>query len=238
MVNLRGGMTEEQVRQMIAEELEKFTDTLPDMIANEVGRAFRDEIPGIFTGIRDQLNAMLEERLTAHTAGGGRPPREFTYREFSACGPQEFHGELDPIKAMRWIDNVEGAFRTCACPEEKKVIFSLNLLRGPANDWWKLQQAGMTAAQLAALTWAEFTDRVKRQYAPQVEIQRLTREFLELKQGETESVTAATIRFRELAVFCPQLITTEDAKMERCVHKLFVLIVFIFSRESNVYCNG
>ncbi|KAJ9562865.1 hypothetical protein OSB04_008025 [Centaurea solstitialis] len=136
------------------------------------------------------------------------------FRDFSACTPPEFKGELDPTAALRWISDMEGVLHTCGCPENLKVRYVLDLLRGPAKDWWKLQATGMTEAQLGALLWGEFVERFRRQYVPRVEIEQIKRDFLSYKQ-QNESVTELTIKFREMALFCPDYTRSEDMKMER-----------------------
>ena len=194
-------------------------DEIRGMIVEEVTRVITDTIPELFTGIRDQLGAMIDERLAAFAANGGGQQRGFTYRDFSACSPPEFKGEADPMAAMRWISDVEGVFRTSGCPENLRVRYALNLLRGPAKDWWGLHAASLTVAQVDALVWDEFVTRFRQQYVPRVEVERITREFLALEQRD-ESVTEITIKFREMALFCPEYTATEEMKMTRYLSML------------------
>ena len=208
-------MTAEQIRELVATEV---AQAVVDAMA-DVTREVHATIPTLFTGIRDQLGVMMDERLAAFTATGGGQPRGFTYRDFSVCSPPEFKGETDPKIALRWISDVEGVFHTSGCPADLKVRFSLNLLRGPAKDWWGLQAATLSEAQLAALTWGEFVARFRQQYVPRVEVQRITREFLSLQQT-TETVMEITTRFREMASFCPEFAATEDMKMTRYLSML------------------
>ncbi|KAJ9563237.1 hypothetical protein OSB04_008397 [Centaurea solstitialis] len=118
------GMTSDQIRELVAEE---------------VNHAFNDMIPELINQVRDQFTALLEERLATVTTAGGGPQRGFTYRDFAACSPPEFKGELDPSAALRWV--MEWVFHTCGCLENLKVRYALNLLRGSAKEWWKLQAA-------------------------------------------------------------------------------------------------
>ncbi|KAJ9541584.1 hypothetical protein OSB04_028090 [Centaurea solstitialis] len=175
-------------------------DQIRELVTKEVNRAFTNIVPELINGVRDQFNALLEERFATVTAAGVGPPREFTYRDFSACAPSEFKGELDPTMALHWISDIEGVFHTCGYPDNLKVRYALNLLRGPAKDWWKLQAADMTEEQRGALLWNEFMERFHRQYVPRVEIERITRDFLSYRQ-KNETVTELTIRFREMALF-------------------------------------
>ena len=136
------------------------------------------------------------------------------FREFSNTKPPEFDGTQDPIAAMRWIADIEGCFYTCSCPEHLRVRFALNQLRLGAKDWWKFVTANFTLAETAAVTWEGFTTMFREEYVPPVERERLVQEFLTLKQG-TDSVAAITRKFHERAMFCPELVATEQARMSR-----------------------
>ena len=159
---------------------------------------------------------MLEERLATIPAAGGMrtQTRGFTYLDFSVCAPPEFKGDTDPISSMRWVADVEGVFVTSGCPDNKRVRYAMNLLRGAAKDWWGVVTATMTAAQLEALTWDEFVEQFRRQYVPRVERERIAREFMTLEQT-TETVTEITRKFTEMLLFCPQYVRDEEFKMTR-----------------------
>ncbi|XP_042757760.2 uncharacterized protein LOC122197614 isoform X2 [Lactuca sativa] len=115
---------------------------------------------------------------------------------------------------MRWISDIEGCFYTCSCPEHLRVRFALNQLRLGAKDWWKFVTTHYSSEELAAMTWERFTAMFRDEYVPPVERERLAQEFLTLKQG-TESVTAITRMFHERAMFCPENVSTEQARMSR-----------------------
>ena len=57
------------------------------------------------------------------------------------------------------------------------------------------------------------------EYVPPVERDRLAQEFLTLKQG-TESVTVITRMFHERAMFCPEHVSIEQARMSRYLNIL------------------
>ncbi|KAJ9563234.1 hypothetical protein OSB04_008394 [Centaurea solstitialis] len=165
------------------------SDQIRELVAEEVNHAFNDMIPDLINQVRDQFTALLEERLATVTTAGGGPQRGFTYRDFTACSPPEFKGELDPSAALRWVSDMEGSSIRAAAAE-------------------------LTEAQLGALLWGEFVERFRRQFVPRVEIERITRDFLSYKQ-QNESVTELTIKLREMALFCPEYARSEDMKMER-----------------------
>ncbi|KAJ9546858.1 hypothetical protein OSB04_019401 [Centaurea solstitialis] len=122
--------------------------------------------------------------------------------------------ELDPIISSRWVSKVEGAFLTSFSPAEVKVRFAANLLRKAAKDWWNVVSSSRTPEQVAAMTWEEFKGLFKAEFEPQVEIERLTNEFLYMKQT-TESVSEITEKFLEKSRFCPNYVADETMKMYR-----------------------
>ncbi|KAI3679919.1 hypothetical protein L2E82_50899 [Cichorium intybus] len=186
-------------------------ENLRNLIAEEVSREVLAAIPQFFGTIKAELWAMLEERLA--TQGTSRA-RDASYKDFSACSPPMFDGGRDPIVSMRWISAVEDAFRTCSCPENSKVTFAANLLREGAKDWWEIRTKDLTPAQLDAITWPQFKEQFKLEYVPQVEMERLVQEYLNLTQT-TETVTEITKKFNERALFCPEFAATERMRMTR-----------------------
>ena len=186
-------------------------ENLRNLIAEEVSREVLAAIPQFFGTIKAELWAMLEERLA--TQGTSRA-RDASYKDFSACSPPMFDGGRDPIVSMRWISAVEGAFRTCSCHENSKVTFAANLLREGAKDWWEIRTKDLTPAQLDAITWPQFKEQFKLEYVPQVEMERLAQEYLNLTQT-TETVTEITKKFNERALFCPEFAATERMRMTR-----------------------
>ena len=93
-----------------------------------------------------------------------------------------------------------------------KVRFAVNLLRGPAKDWWNLIVRSRTEEQVDRMTWEQFTELFREQYMPQIEVERLTSEFLSLVQT-TESINEITDKFLERSLFCPEYIANERMKM-------------------------
>ena len=95
-----------------------------------------------------------------------------------------------------------------------KVRYAVNLLRGPAKDWWNLIVRSRTEEQVDGMTWEQFTELFREQFMPQIEVERLTSEFLSLVQT-TESVYEITDKFLERSLFCPEYIASERMKMYR-----------------------
>ncbi|KAI3682050.1 hypothetical protein L2E82_50198 [Cichorium intybus] len=186
-------------------------ENLRNLIAEEVSREVLDAIPQFFGTIKAELWAMLEERLA--TQGTSRA-RDAGYKDFSTCSPPTFNGGRDLIVSMRWISAVEGAFCTCSCLENSKVTFAVNLLREGAEDWWEIRTKDLTPAHLDAIMWPQFKEQFKLEYVPQVEMERLAQEYLNLTQT-IETVTEITKTFYERALFCPEFAATERMMMTR-----------------------
>ncbi|KAI3701002.1 hypothetical protein L2E82_45643 [Cichorium intybus] len=186
-------------------------EELRDLIAEEVSREVLAEIPRFFDTIKTELITMIEERLATISRPGDRMA---TYRDFAACQVPVFGGGRDPIASIRWISAVEGAFRTCFFLEESKVIFAVNLLRDDAKDWWEMLAKDLTDAQIEAITWAEFTTTFIQEYVPQIKMERLAQEYLNLTQT-TETVAEITKKFNERALFFPKYAATEKMRMTR-----------------------
>ncbi|KAJ9539429.1 hypothetical protein OSB04_032162 [Centaurea solstitialis] len=120
----------------------------------------------------------------------------------------------DPIISARWISEIEGAFLTSFCPADVKVRFAVNLLRGLVKNWWNVVNGSRTLEQIGALTWEEFTGMFRAEFAPQIEVERLTIEFLQMVQT-TETVNEITEKFLERSLFCREYIQNERMKMYR-----------------------
>ncbi|KAJ9558259.1 LOW QUALITY PROTEIN: hypothetical protein OSB04_012873 [Centaurea solstitialis] len=198
---------------------------IPDLrwiIAAEVGEVHHDLLPGLFAQMKRELTQEVTQQISSAMASRGSGAgssstgqnRAVGFKDFTACQPPHFGGEGNPIVATRWITEVEGAFLTSLCPAEVKVRYAANLLRGPAKDWWGLINSTRTQEEIGALTWEAFLEMFRAEFIPQIEVERLTTEFLEMEQT-TESVTEITNKFLERALFCHEYVANERMKMYR-----------------------
>ena len=76
-----------------------------------------------------------------------------------------------------------------------------------------------TEAEIEAMTWDGFKELFKEQYVPQIEIERITGEFVNMVQT-TESVNEITDKFLEKSLFCPEYVANEKMKMYRYINIL------------------
>ena len=188
------------------------------MIQEGVDAAYEGMTPDIVERVREQLVEVINERVAEITANLPqqipRAPREFQTRDFTDCRPAEFKGGADPIASMRWLSEVEGAFETSRCPEDRKVIMAKTLLKGAARDWWSVRIAGMDPAEVSAITWEQFVEWFTAEFIPRVEVERISSDFQNLRQT-TESLQEMNTKFIELARFCPMYAANEEMKISR-----------------------
>ncbi|KAJ9558544.1 hypothetical protein OSB04_013158 [Centaurea solstitialis] len=198
------------------------TPDLRDVIGSQVTETLHQILPGLFAQMKDEILAAVDQRIdttfTTHGSTSGSssqaPGRAVTFKDFMACQPPHFEGRKDPIACFRWVAAVEGAFRTSGCPEGMKVFYAVNLLRNAGKEWWGLILKSRTEEQINAMTWDEFKVLLDEQFAPRIEKQRITSEFLNLAQT-TETVNEITDQFLEKLLFCPDYVSTEEMKMFR-----------------------
>ncbi|KAJ9546782.1 hypothetical protein OSB04_019325 [Centaurea solstitialis] len=195
---------------------------LRDIIASQVGEVLHSLLPGLFDQMKREMTELVTQQVQTATAGRVNEAgssqtghtRNVTFKDFMACQPPNFLGEKGSVISSRWVSEVEGAFLTSFSPAEVKVRFAANLLRKAAKDWWNVMSSSRTPEQVAAMTWEEFKGLFKAEFEPQVEIERLTNEFLYMKQT-TESVSEITEKFLERSRFCPNYVADETMKMYR-----------------------
>lgn len=190
-----------------------------NIVAEEINNAFNELIPTVTADIIAEIRALIDERMTAMPGGtgaGAAPARDSAYyfAKFSKCNPPLWEGVPDPIAAKHWVSDVEGAFMTCGCPDQFKVIVAMNQLRKQAKDWWKTVTVLMTDDEVRAISWAQFVERFEAQYVPKVEQQRMLQEFMALEQT-TESITELNAKFLQMLSFCPTFAGNESWLVSR-----------------------
>ncbi|KAJ9558403.1 hypothetical protein OSB04_013017 [Centaurea solstitialis] len=163
-----------------------------------------------------KLVQRIETVFSTRASGSGNnsqgQSRASTFKDFMACQPSHFVGKKYPIACYRWVAAVEGAFRTCGCPEAMKVVYSVNLIRDAGKDWWGLMLKSRTEEQINAMTWEEF--KLDEEFSPCIEKERITAEFMNLKQT-TETVNEITAQFLEKSLFCPDYVSSEEVNKYR-----------------------
>lgn len=88
----------------------------------------------------------------------------------------------DHVSSMRWVVDIEATFHMSYYLQESKVNYVASLLRDATKDWRKLVGNTCSPAKVAFLNWLEFSILFKEEFIPIVEVQRLTKEFVALRQ--------------------------------------------------------
>ena len=212
MVNTRG-------RRQTPNGTDSTETTTPDMrgiIASEVREVMNEIMPGLFAQVKDELIQIIDQRVAVM-----RPHRvhDSSFRDFSACNPPQFEGKRDPILSIRWISDIEGAFRTSHCAAGNKVTYAVTYLRKSARSWWEFMLKKYSSEEIDTMTWEHFKEIFTEQFIPQIEIEKIVGEFLTMEQT-TESVNDITDKFLEKATFCLDYTANEEMKMYRYLNIL------------------
>ncbi|KAD4179563.1 hypothetical protein E3N88_28154 [Mikania micrantha] len=196
-------------------EEEQLTE-LQMMVREEVVKAFEATLPIRLEGLQASLKDFIHEEFATlkDEMGGEKPSKKVTYKEFVACKPTEFKGEVDPLLSQRWITDMESTFETCHCDPSDEVMFAGNQLKERAKDWWELLRKEKGRDGIKDLTWGAFKELFLKRFCPQAAIDRITEEFLHMRHKE-EDIDTITAVFFDKAKFCPDLLRTERMWINR-----------------------
>ncbi|XP_022014774.1 uncharacterized protein LOC110914282 [Helianthus annuus] len=172
------------------------TEQMKEMIAKEVGKAFEDSLSGFIDKIQNMVLSLVEERVKRledsvnliKEKSGER--KGCSYKEFMACKPPIYNGEVDPIICQRWLGDIEGVFERTHCDESDFVAYGTGQLRGQAKDWWDND---------ACVT-------------PKAVINKIKEEFMQLRHKD-ETIDKITAMFTDKMKFSSELVTNEEQKI-------------------------
>ncbi|KAI3712330.1 hypothetical protein L1987_70881 [Smallanthus sonchifolius] len=159
---------------------------IQDLIKEEVAKAFEQATNLLMEEMRGSIKLTLEDVLKEKE----RVPQGCTLKEFMVIKPKEYDGQVDLILSHMWVVDMESNFETTKCKPEDRVMFSVPLLTGKAKEW---------------LLNSERREAV---------VDRMTEEFLLMRQT-TESIDELVGAFFDRAKFCPDVVSTEKAKIDR-----------------------
>ncbi|XP_070021876.1 uncharacterized protein [Nicotiana sylvestris] len=122
-------------------------------------------------------------------------------------------------------DDTQGFLEECHCilhtidiVEMSEVAFTTFQLRGVTYQWWQAYELG-SQAEVASLTWVQFSEIFLREFVPQSFWDAWCAEFKLLYQG-TMSVSEYGIRFSDLARHAPALVATIRKRVHRFIEGL------------------
>ncbi|XP_011070710.1 uncharacterized protein LOC105156311 [Sesamum indicum] len=125
-------------------------------------------------------------------------------------GATEFEGILDPEVAERWWEKVEDVMNLINCTPEDRLKYVVSLFVGNALIWWRSVKRGYEPREI---TWAEFQKEFDDKYRPKMYRDKKRMEFLNLVQGDDQTVAEYELRFAALAKYAPEAIATQE---DRC----------------------
>ncbi|XP_021991945.1 uncharacterized protein LOC110888744 [Helianthus annuus] len=135
-----------------------------------------------------------------------------SHKEFMACKPPIYNGEVDPIIFQRWLSDVEGVFERTHCDVSDFVAYGTGQLRGQSKDWWDNKKKEIGAEAARVMTWDEFKVPFLKHHSPKAVINRIKEEFIQLRQ-KGETIDKITGIFMDKLRFCDELVTTEEQKI-------------------------
>lgn len=192
------------------EEDEAINSEMRRIVSEEVAKAMGATIPGYMEDLQRSLKEFMHQELAEIRVveETEKTTKRVTYKEFVACKPTEFNGEVDPLVAQRWVLDMESAFETSHCDPSDEVIYAGNQLRLRGKDWWELLRKEKGRDGIKSMTWKEFKELFLKRFCPQAAVNRIQEEFLQLRQKD-EDIDTITATFYDKAKFCPDLLRTE-----------------------------
>ncbi|XP_022032567.1 uncharacterized protein LOC110933665 [Helianthus annuus] len=191
---------------------------MKEVIAEEVGKAIENSLSGFIDRIQNTVLLLVEERVKRLEDNVNLVKEKSverkgcSYKEFMACKPPIYNGEVDPIICQRWLSDVEGVFERTHCDVSDFVAYGTGQLRGQAKDWWDNKKKEIGAEAAKAMTWDEFKVPFLKHHSPKAVINRIKEKFIQLRQ-KGESIDKITGIFMDKLRFYDELVTTEEQKI-------------------------
>ncbi|KAL0292494.1 UNVERIFIED_CONTAM: U-box domain-containing protein 35 [Sesamum calycinum] len=138
------------------------------------------------------------------------PTIDRNYERIRKMGATEFEGTLDPEVAERWWEKVEDVMNLVGCTPENRLKYIVSLFVGNALIWWRSLKR---AYEPREITWAEFQREFDDKYRPKMYRDKKRMEFLNLVQGDEQTVVEYELRFVALAKYAPEAVATHE---DRC----------------------
>ncbi|XP_022033053.2 uncharacterized protein LOC110934174 [Helianthus annuus] len=193
---------------MVVEEVKKAIEASIPRLAQEVEGQVLEVANTMVTSKVEELKEMISELQVK------KSKRRCTYKEFMACNPLPYKGDVDPIACQRWISSTEAVFTRSRCEVEDQVMFATGLLQFRAKDWWDAYSKELGDDKVQSLTWQEFKESFLKYYSPQSAIDKIQEDFLRLRQKD-ETIDEITNKFLERVKFCEEIAGTERQRIVR-----------------------
>ncbi|GKE29200.1 putative reverse transcriptase domain-containing protein, partial [Tanacetum coccineum] len=99
---------------------------------------------------------------------------------------------------------------------QDKVMFAASTFEGRALTWWNGNVHTLGLVNVNRIPWTEFKTMITTEYCRATEIQRMEQELWTLTL-KGDNIEAYNNRFHELALMCPELVSTEKKKIEKYI---------------------
>ncbi|XP_059670978.1 uncharacterized protein LOC132316520 [Cornus florida] len=155
----------------------------------------------------------IDEALQMPNPNAEQVPMTTYIRDIRKLGAIKFVRAADPLKAKKWIDDMEKYFEMMDCTEVQKRMIAAFFLWGEARQWW--QTVTRTTVDIAAMTWEEFKTQFYEKHFPRSVRKKKGIEFMELEQSNTMTVSDYEIKFTELSRFAPHIVANKEHKIRK-----------------------
>ncbi|KAL0340320.1 UNVERIFIED_CONTAM: hypothetical protein Sradi_4548800 [Sesamum radiatum] len=98
------------------------------------------------------------------------------------------------------------------CTPENQLKYIVSLFVGNALIWWRSLKRAYGPREI---TWAEFQREFDDKYRPKMYRDKKRMEFLNLVQGDEQTVAEYELHFAALAKYVPEAVSTQE---DRCYH--------------------
>nr|GEZ21134.1 hypothetical protein [Tanacetum cinerariifolium] len=123
------------------------------------------------------------------------------------------------VELCNLFEKTECTFAISKCAERDKVIFATATLQGRALSWWNSQVATLGQATAHGKSWADLKKLMLDEFCPDEEISHMEDELRNL-EVKNHDIAAYTHRFNELAMLCPEIVSTEKKKIKQYISGL------------------
>ncbi|KAL2253001.1 UNVERIFIED_CONTAM: hypothetical protein Sindi_0094800, partial [Sesamum indicum] len=135
------------------------------------------------------------------------PTIDRNYERIRNMGAIEFEGTLDPEIAESWWEKVEDVMNLVNCIPENRLKYVVSLFVVNASIWWRSVKRVYEPREI---TWAEFQKEFDDKYRPKMYRDKKRMEFLNLVQGDEQTVAEYELCFAALAKYAPKAIATQE----------------------------
>ncbi|GJW58278.1 reverse transcriptase domain-containing protein [Tanacetum coccineum] len=147
------------------------------------------------------------------------PPPDYPFDESIFTPPKRTSTSETPTMTQAAIqqliaDSIAAALEAQAATieninrNEDRVTFATGTLTNDALSWWNAYAQPIRIEQANRITWSELKRLLTNKYCPPTEVKKMEDEFYNLAMKGNDLKTYVR-RFQELAVLCPNMISTK-----------------------------